>query len=1247
MCPRQLPTEALMTLHIQNHHSFTSPLKEAAETAPANPREPFIAPKEEVELNELAEMVTTNPPEPLGVGPRDVLFVGVDAIEETPQPNQMEPLPRTEKVMRVQKFEVNQSAATPIANQPESLDAQPSDDLFVAEDPIERTPSLKKPLSIRIRKLNEVKRTKETAFANAQRPLGNRSNKVVVVETDRIKGPSVGNTKSSRLRKIVRIRRTKGKSAAKLKTRLRKVVRVNEVKENRTDVKKCSDTGSVPPYQCVLCSCQSETKELMMLHFKDYHSAQSVTEDAEWANLNERLDTQQKKEVPAEEDKIQELEELQSTRPEKTIGLNGIEETSPLSPKRLGAGLVPSYQCVLCSCQLPNEELLMRHFELDHSLTSLLNQIEETASTSAEKRTEGKAVVSPVVQIIEMASASPDERTEEIERESADGRIREMAPGSPKERTAEVAPADSKHGIGETVPASSGEQTEVWSSGSEEVIEEMESANLHKRTEETGSQCPDMEKVSRKESKEVPELKLPIEEKASTIPQQQLYSSLNQVVKMELPSDIEHTKYLLCDRLFLNKFTSSTPVHTSQSQSGVIEKVRHGYCCDICGCSYSELDYLFAHREVIHPELADVRFDWNQFQNRAELCQKCWQYFREGASYMDHKCAKVDAEAIFKMCQAMSKSLEFECNVCSLRFKWKPLYELHEMIEHEDVSIRQNSVLPEEDDCFCVNCIEDYDSDDQIPADPVPILAYPSINLQAKLDKKRPSLELSSNGHLEENPLRESDSDHDAIQCRYCQMKFKGVKSTLEHTKLVHGKNEDEEYYSPDCGKCLVGSNLEVMMRKTCHEHSSNAERLQRFCDLSRVQLAETVQYQCQTCIRTFANMSEYAMHYVCHMECTLQVENEHPSRIKEESVRSPMASTAIIQQGEDLPTTELALNSVEDSCGIRRARGKDLGRGVFECPFCEEMFIGKKSILEHASQEHGQNILNPYYCAPCGKYFQGKTLLQNHKKIYHPSNLNEEEFQQICRASRVQRAGKVRYACQMCPRVFANINKYKMHYSWHKAERNFICEHCGYLAITRNSILLHIYYVHNSLIPRKAQRLCTECGSTCLSKNLARHMKTKHSGNPVTPMSPTFQCATCAIKFQSKMQLQVHLDAHACLKKFVCDVCGEQYLLKKDLTSHRRLEHYIYDRPHQCSFCLARFKNQQSLTEHQMLHMHTAGPRKYTFCEEEFHFKWDLVEHMKSHTEVRNFPCQDCDGECTSVSNLCSHVSQAHVNML
>ncbi|CAG9804589.1 unnamed protein product [Chironomus riparius] len=210
-----------------------------------------------------------------------------------------------------------------------------------------------------------------------------------------------------------------------------------------------------------------------------------------------------------------------------------------------------------------------------------------------------------------------------------------------------------------------------------------------------------------------------------------------------------------------------------------------------------------------------------------------------------------------------------------------------------------------------------------------------------------------------------------------------------------------------------------------------------------------------------------------------------------------------------------------------------------------------------------------------------------------------------------------INYDCKYCSKSFKHETYLKRHITRihgqllaksrvniiKNDENNLYCEICQQFFTTRGSLQKHMKVKHE-YVDIKDRYVCDYCGDHFVIKYyLIRHIRVRH--------------------------LKTHVEKRITDSPIPCEVCGKilrnRGLLKPHMRSHQKMtpNDYWY-----CDLCPRKFKTRGGCTWHiQQRHvLKTTFNCPYENCSVVYKGKWELKCHIKSkHTNQRDFRCEIC----------------------
>ena len=208
---------------------------------------------------------------------------------------------------------------------------------------------------------------------------------------------------------------------------------------------------------------------------------------------------------------------------------------------------------------------------------------------------------------------------------------------------------------------------------------------------------------------------------------------------------------------------------------------------------------------------------------------------------------------------------------------------------------------------------------------------------------------------------------------------------------------------------------------------------------------------------------------------------------------------------------------------------------------------------------------------------------------------------------------GEKPYVCSTCDKRFARKATLQRHQATHSDEKKFKCKICqdDRRFNTKDGLNNHMKYHY------EPSHQCEVCQNKFyFKKHLVNHIRTHTGEKP-------YVCSTCDKKFARKETLQRHQATHSDERKFKCKICpDERYFKSKgELTNHLR---YHYEPSYQCEVCQKQFHFKKDLVNHIRTH---TGEKPYvcSTCDKRFSQKQTLQNHQATHSDERKFKCEIC----------------------
>ena len=185
--------------------------------------------------------------------------------------------------------------------------------------------------------------------------------------------------------------------------------------------------------------------------------------------------------------------------------------------------------------------------------------------------------------------------------------------------------------------------------------------------------------------------------------------------------------------------------------------------------------------------------------------------------------------------------------------------------------------------------------------------------------------------------------------------------------------------------------------------------------------------------------------------------------------------------------------------------------------------------------------------------------------------------------------------------------------------KKNLTCSVCGKVSTRRSNHNRHMM-IHRGF----TCRFCPDRFPT--GRQLYLHLNQSHGMSNRTPDPkniPDELCGVCG-DMVKKFKMNQHMLRHQGLKPHVCKVegCGKGFFTSVQLKNHGAS--HSNERNYPCDQCGFSFKSQCNLTVHRKIHK---GEKSYQCkdCGRSFTQSYDLVIHQRRHTGEKPYECKNC----------------------
>ncbi|CAH1791513.1 unnamed protein product, partial [Owenia fusiformis] len=232
------------------------------------------------------------------------------------------------------------------------------------------------------------------------------------------------------------------------------------------------------------------------------------------------------------------------------------------------------------------------------------------------------------------------------------------------------------------------------------------------------------------------------------------------------------------------------------------------------------------------------------------------------------------------------------------------------------------------------------------------------------------------------------------------------------------------------------------------------------------------------------------------------------------------------------------------------------------------------------------------YNCDVCSATFKAALTLRKHL-------MNNHNFERPLK-------------CMYCEKRSLNFKKLSNHVLRQHKPCQMKCEICSKVFSLQCNLEAHIVNIHKGgNIAQKIPQICPTCGKVYQSKkSLASHVLMVHEDGKVRfkqnqAAKPPGVCLTCGKMFSTLKSLRIHEKNHSTIRPHVCQQCGVSYAVKDQLNRHMS----SHEKPFECDTCGAKFSR-----------------------------RYNLKQHEKVHSGVKEYECKICGRQFTQLAALCGH---------
>ncbi|KAK3907603.1 Zinc finger protein 850 [Frankliniella fusca] len=489
--------------------------------------------------------------------------------------------------------------------------------------------------------------------------------------------------------------------------------------------------------------------------------------------------------------------------------------------------------------------------------------------------------------------------------------------------------------------------------------------------------------------------------------------------------------------------------------------------------------------------------------------------------------------------------------------------------------------------------------------------------------------------HSGENPL----------QCPLCETVFPSEDSLEDH---LESHDSSLPFSCLTCDKAyssrsdlmkhsVIHSGLRPFKCKICPKEFARSTNFNKH---TRAHIGQKL-FSCSDCPKTFKTKGDLHRHEIIHTGqkpfscslCNLSF-NRKDKLVRHERLHSsgnPFTAHGMIFKSEDQPVqeeaTDLSMPSKKEALNDQQLEGEfndddstvdtepENQLQICEDPVDEGVSDAQTSdadkLEENGKQSGVESMvisLDPFQMERMDSSVKEPEIPSNFSSSSIKPDYEKEEFSpnENEMEANIQENTKP-YACEYCPKKFADKSYMKTHQLTHLGIRPHACSYCGKGFFRRRELLRH-EAVHTGIKPFT----CKTCNKAfARSDKLMRHERTH--GEP-----KNFNCSQCPAVFSRKDELSRHGMCHTGERPHCCSQCFKSFFSRAELTRHEKTHAGL--KPFKCDYCDQSFHRRDKLNRHVRTHLSPAAPTADTNILGTVHLHDLLAAHCGQHfaAEVR-----------------------------
>lgn len=314
-----------------------------------------------------------------------------------------------------------------------------------------------------------------------------------------------------------------------------------------------------------------------------------------------------------------------------------------------------------------------------------------------------------------------------------------------------------------------------------------------------------------------------------------------------------------------------------------------------------------------------------------------------------------------------------------------------------------------------------------------------------------------------------------------------------------------------------------------------------------------------------------------------------------------------------------------------------------YDCVACTFKTDQHSSLIFHIKQTH--NMEKPFLCTQCTKTFIRRSDLRKHTFVHagirlYSCDICKKSFTRNTNLTKHKRTHSDKFKswkCTLCPKAYYTTSELSRHVEIHMDRKALICKYCNQAFMRRDLLELHQKsHLENSAVsqneepppasqvsttiqpivfynqpPQQHQGVAQHAPMNFYTENMSYNMNPSNGGTlqVIQPKKeyPIMNQLLSGMGYsQSNQTMQP-------LKNFVCGICHNAFVKKKELDRHVITIHTNV-KQFKCESCPKVFNRKDKLLRHEKLHSTPASVFNCPLCPAVFLRKQMLDFHSKVH---------------------------------